>query len=94
VIALRSEGQNVYGRPLLKCILAGRWTRAAFDGVRWHDADAMAIMTGTASELIMNVKRGQILPLDLAREPEIAAVLASIDTAELLAEETPRNRSG
>jgi hypothetical protein len=94
VIALRSEGQDVYGRPLLECILAGRWTRAAFGGVRWQDADAMAIMTGTASELIMNVKRGQILPLDLTGEPEIAAVLASIDTAELLAEETPRGRSG
>jgi hypothetical protein len=52
-----------------------------------------ATMAGTASELIMNVKRGQILPVDLTREPEIAAVLASIDTAELVAEETPRDRS-
>ena len=83
VIALRSGGQDVYGGPLLECLLAGRWERAAFDGVRWLDADAMAIMTGTASELVMNVKRGQILPVDLTREPEIAAVLANIDTAEL-----------
>lgn len=83
VIALRSGGQDVYGRPLLECLLAGRWAREAFEGVRWQDADAMAIMTGTASELVMNVKRVQILPVDLTREPEIAAVLANIDTAEL-----------
>ena len=87
MIALRSEGQDVYGRPLLECILAGRWTRAAFDGVRWQEADAMAILAGTASELVMNVKRGEMLPVDLSKEPEIAAVLASIDTADLLAEQ-------
>jgi hypothetical protein len=87
VIAVRSEGQDVYGRPLLDCILAGQWTRAAFAGVRWREADAMAIMTSTASELVMNVKRGEIFPVDLTTEPEIAAVLANIDTTDLLAEQ-------
>ena len=47
----------------------------------------MAILAGTASELVMNVKRGEMLPVDLSKEPEIAAVLASIDTADLLAEQ-------
>jgi len=34
VIALRSAGIDAYGRPRLDCVLAGRWTRAAFTGVQ------------------------------------------------------------
>jgi hypothetical protein len=64
-------------------MLAGRWTRAAFNGVRWQDADAGKILTGTASELVRNEKRGQGFPVDLAVQPDIAALLSSIDTTEI-----------
>jgi hypothetical protein len=83
VIAVRTGTPDVYGRTGLDCVLAGRWTRAAFNGVRWQDADAGKILTGTASELVRNEKRGQVFPVDLAVHPDIAALLASIDTTEI-----------
>jgi hypothetical protein len=64
--------------------MAGRWTRTAFDGVRWQEADAAVILQDTSSELVANIRRTELLPINLTREPQIAAVLASIDTAELL----------
>lgn len=84
VIVLRTGGADAYGRSRLECIMAGRWTRAAFNGVRWQDADAATILRDTASDVIANLRRTQLLPIDLSAEPEIAAVLACIDTAELL----------
>jgi hypothetical protein len=84
VIALRSEGADAYGKARLDCIMAGRWTRAAFSGVRWQEANAATILQDTASELAANIRRSQLLPIDLAKEPEIATVLAGIDTIELL----------
>jgi hypothetical protein len=63
-------------------MVAGRWTRTAFNGVRWADADAGNILTGTATELVLNEKRGQILPVDLSTEPGIRDLLATMDTAD------------
>ena len=45
-----------------------------------------AAKAGTVTDLVLNEKRGQVVPYDLATEPDIAAVLSSIDTAELGAE--------
>jgi hypothetical protein len=84
VVALRNGGPDAYGNARLECIMAGRWTRAAFSGVRWQEADAATILQDTASELTANVRRSQLLPIDLAKEPEIVRVLAEIDTTELL----------
>jgi hypothetical protein len=84
VIVLRTGGTDAYGKARLECIMAGRWTRAAFSGVRWQEADAATILQDTASELVANIRRSQLLPIDLSTEPEIATVLAGIDTAELL----------
>ena len=84
VIALRSAGADAYGQARLECIMAGRWTRAAFSGVRWQETDAATILQDTATELAANTRRSQLLPIDLAKEPEIASVLAGIDTTELL----------
>lgn len=81
VVAVRPGA--VHGNATFDCILAGRWVRAAFNGVRWPDADAASILTKTATQVIMNVKRGQVVPVDLSTEPEIAAFLASIDTDDL-----------
>jgi hypothetical protein len=32
VIAVRRGGPDIYGRPVLDCMVAGRWTRTAFNG--------------------------------------------------------------
>ena len=82
VIAVRRSGPDIYGRPVLDCMVAGRWTRTAFNGVRWTDADAGNILAGTATELVLNQKRGQILPVDLSTEPEIRDLLSTMDTTD------------
>jgi len=81
VLALRDGGTDAYGKPRLECLLAGRWTRAAFDGVRWQDVDAGTILQDTAASLAANMRRGQMQPISLSEEPQIAAVLAAIDIA-------------
>jgi len=82
VIAVRRGDPDIYGRPALDCMVAGRWTRTAFNGVRWADADAGNILAGTATELVLNEKRGQVLPVDLSTEPEIRDILATMDTTD------------
>ena len=82
VIAVRRSGPDIYGRPVLDCMVAGRWTRTAFNGVRWADADAGNILAGTATELVLNEKRGQIQPVDLSTEPEIRDLLSAMDTTD------------
>jgi hypothetical protein len=84
VIVLRNGDTDAYGKGRLECIMAGRWSRAAFGGVRWQEADATTILQDSASELVAKIRRTQLLPIDLAKEPQITAVLAGIDTAELL----------
>jgi len=80
VIAVRRSGPDIYGRPVLDCMVAGRWTRTAFNGVRRADANAGKILAGTATELVLNQKRGQILPVDLSTEPEIRDLLSTMET--------------
>jgi hypothetical protein len=87
VIAIRHGAPDIYGQPVLDCMVAGRWKRTAFDGVRWADADAGDILTGTAAELVLNQKRGQIVPVDLSAEPEIRDILSAMDTADPATEE-------
>jgi len=82
VIAVRRRDPDIYGRTALDCMVAGRWTRAAFNGVRWADADAGNILAGTAAELVVNQKRGQLLPVDLSGEPQIRDLLDSMDTTD------------
>lgn len=82
VIAVRRADPDIYGRPILDCMAAGRWTRTAFTGVRWADADAGNILVGTATELVLNQKRGQVLPVDLSAEPEIRDLLSTLDTTD------------
>jgi hypothetical protein len=78
---------GIDGRAVLDCMVAGRWTRMAFDGVRWADADAGNILTGTATELVLNQKRGQILPVDLSAEPEIRDLLSAMGTTDPASED-------
>ena len=86
VIALRNGGPDAYGRPRLECILAGQWTRAAFEGVQWRSADAGTVAHDTASELLVKLRGGKELqPLDLTDQPEIRSLLQVVDTDELTA---------
>jgi hypothetical protein len=86
VVVLRSAGPDAYGRPRLDCILAGRWTRAAFEGVQWATASAATVAQDTAAEFVANVKAGKELqPLDLTDQPAIRGLLQVVDVEELTA---------
>jgi hypothetical protein len=57
-VLLRHAGADAYGRPRLDCLLAGRFLRSAFGGVRWQEANARTIVEDTATELLVNLRRG------------------------------------
>jgi hypothetical protein len=85
-VVLRHGGVDAYGRPRLDCLLAGRFLRSAFDGVRWQEANASTIVEDTATELLVNLRRGtELQPINLRQEPEIQKVIALVDFDELLA---------
>jgi len=84
IVAVRTMTPDAYGKTHVECMLAGRWSRQALDGVRWQEANAGKILGETATEMLINIKRAQFAPLDLATEPEIATFLKSIDTDALL----------
>lgn len=85
VVALRNAGPDAYGKPRLQCLLAGRFLRSRFNGIRWQDADAGTIVEDTASELLVNLRAGKELrPLDLKREPELQKLISLVDVDELL----------
>ncbi|SNT49914.1 hypothetical protein SAMN05421812_107261 [Asanoa hainanensis] len=85
VIVLRNDGHDPYGRPNMPCLLAVSVTRRALEGVRWHDADAIDILNAAAHETLMAQKgrSKELSPLDLTDEPDIAALIASVDLEEL-----------
>jgi hypothetical protein len=84
-VMLRHRGPDAYGRPRLECLLAGRFLRSAFDGVRWQDASAGTIVEDTATELLVNLRRGiELQPINLSQEPEIQKVIDLVDHDELL----------
>lgn len=54
-------------------MLAGRFERRSFDGVRWDSADAATVVNDTAGNLLLNQKGAtrEPYPLDLRAEPSI-----------------------
>jgi hypothetical protein len=60
-----------------------RQTTCNFADFRCLTNDANAILNETATDLVMNVKRGQVIAIDSAGEPEIANILSSIENEEL-----------
>jgi hypothetical protein len=84
-VVLRNTGVDAYGKPRLDCLLAARFLRSAFDGVRWQEADASTIVEDTASELVVNFRTGKGLqPIDPGQEPEIRELFSLVDVEELL----------
>jgi hypothetical protein len=87
LIALRHLGSDAYGRPNLECLLAGRWTRQAFNGVAWAAADATLVAQDTASEFVVKLRAGKELqPLNLDAHPDIRQLLNIVDVEDLIAE--------
>jgi endonuclease YncB( thermonuclease family) len=91
VVVVRSSGADSYGRPTVDCLLAGRFTRHAFDGVRWSDTDASRILTDTSTDLLTSPggKSPRLEPIDLAGRPSLAAFVARVDVEALTSPRPP-----
>ena len=87
-VVLRNDGRDVYGHPVMPCLAAANVAREALLGVRWDDADAVDILNAVTHEMLIN-QRGrskELAPIDLATEPDIAALVKTVDLEELAAE--------
>ncbi len=84
-VVLRTDRIDAYGRVRLECMLAGRFERRSFDGIRWDAADAAAIVNDTAGNLLIKQKGAakELYPLDLHAEPELQALVNAVDLTEL-----------
>lgn len=87
VVALRSSGTDAYGKDRIEALLGARFARAALNGVQWATADAAVVLNDTSTELTarFNGPSKEFTALDLAAEPDLAAVMAAVDLDELTA---------
>jgi hypothetical protein len=88
VVVLRNDGRDVYGQPVMPCLAAVNIDRGALIGVRWADADAVDILNAVAREKLINQKgrSKELAPIDLTTEPDIAALVKTVDLEELATE--------
>lgn len=87
VVALRSPGTDAYGKNRIEVLLGARFARVALDGVQWASADASVVVNDTSTERTARFvgPSKELTALDLAAEPDLAAVVAAVDLDELTA---------
>ncbi len=86
VVAVRATPPDAYGALRPEAVLAARFERDRLEGVQWESADAVRVVNDASSERIF-LQRGasqELSPIDVAAEPEVAALLASVDFEDLL----------
>ncbi|MET8845388.1 ribosomal protein L7/L12 [Amycolatopsis sp. NPDC004625] len=85
IVAVRSAGLDAYGRSRTEVVLGARFSREALVGVRWDTADAVTVVNDTHDQLQVRFTgpSREITPLELAGEPDLAAVVAAVDLDEL-----------
>jgi hypothetical protein len=97
VVVFRKSRIDAYGQARIECLLAAQFTRAAFEQVKWDTADAGTIVQDASSEIHVRFRgrSGDLLPLDLTDEPDLAEIVSAVDVAQLMeADESSRPRSG
>jgi hypothetical protein len=86
VVAVRATPPDAYGALRPEAVLTARFERDRLAGVQWESADAVRVLNDASSERIF-LQRGatqELSPIDVAAEPEVAALLASVDFEDLL----------
>lgn len=83
---IRLSERDAYGRRRPECLLAGRFARGAFDGVQWATTDAARIVADTSTDLLFRGvgQAKELAPLDLTKQPELAALLNAVDLDDLV----------
>lgn len=86
VVALRATGPDAYGKVRPEVVLAARFERERLVGIHWSQADATQVMNDASSERIF-IQKGsaqELAVIDLAKEPELAAVVKAVDFEDLI----------
>ena len=81
IAAVRVAPPDVYGQARLECLVAATFSRSTLDGVDWAHADSPVVFDKCATEVSVNMtgRVKHLEPLDLASEPELAALIGAID---------------
>lgn len=84
-VAIRTTRRDAYGTSVAEALVACHLRRSALVGVRWDDTDAAEVLVDAADALIFTAKGATktLTPINLAAEPDIAELLASVDVDEL-----------
>lgn len=81
---IRLTPPSAYGARNVECILAALFTREAFHGVQWDFVSATTIVNDASAELsIRQGATGELRPLDLAREPALAALVRAVEVGDV-----------
>ncbi|HUY46110.1 MAG TPA: hypothetical protein VMV92_10350 [Streptosporangiaceae bacterium] len=80
VVVVRRTSPDAYGAQGLECLLAAVFSRDALQGIQWQTADAATIVQDASTGLRIRQGAANIIqPLDLSGEPDLAALLQSVD---------------
>jgi ribosomal protein L7/L12 len=81
---VRPSAPDAYGRRRPECLLAAAFSRQALSDIQWHTASATQIVSDAATDKrIQQTAYGELRPLDLTSEPDIAQLLDAIDLDDL-----------
>jgi hypothetical protein len=85
VVAIRRGRTDAYGKRQTEALLGARFSRSALEGIQWATADAADVVNDASDDLVVRFLGAskELTPLDLAAEPDIAALLAVVDLEEL-----------
>ncbi len=83
---IRLSERDAYGRCRPECLLACHFAREAFNGVQWATTDAARIVADASTHLFAHSvgQAKELAPLDLTKQPELAALLSAVDLDDLV----------
>ena len=84
VVAVTRSAPDAYGTISAQVLLAATFERSRLVGVRWRETGAIQIVNEASSELAIRQSGSAqaLTPLDLSTEPELDALIKSVDLTE------------
>jgi len=85
IVAVRAGAPNGFGAVTAEALTAAAFDRKTLDGVAWDQASATSILHDASNDLVVNYRGAAltVAPIDLAKEPDVAKLVAAIDLDEL-----------
>jgi len=93
LLVVRKEPQAATAADFLAAVYAGRFTRQRLAGLDWSTIDPLAVLL-TAPDALFRRRgvAGEVVPIDLSGEPELADVLAQLRAGLATGELAPPGR--